>query len=131
MKRKGTLRSRLILYFLSVVMIPFILFISFYLISGDSALESMLSRQAEMLIASDAQSIGSVIEGYRHKLYLAASNQSIQQAIAAGRQPTGDEARDINSTLYTIMSGDTYLAALSIISSDSTFCCSISCPISG
>lgn len=118
MKRKGTLRSRLILYFLSVVMIPFILFISFYLISGDSALESMLSRQAEMLIASDAQSIGSVIEGYRHKLYLAASNQSIQQAIAAGRQPTGDEARDINSTLYTIMSGDTYLAALSIISSD-------------
>ncbi len=118
MKRHTTLRNRLALYFLIVMLVPFVIFISFYTISGSRTLRSIVSDQAQMLIETDAERIKQVIEGYRHKSYLAATAPDIQQMLASGHQPQGDEARGIYSTMYSIMSGDTYLASLSIVSSD-------------
>ena len=95
MKRHTTLRNRLALYFLIVMLVPFVIFISFYTISGSRTLRSIVSDQAQMLIETDAERIKQVIEGYRHKSYLAATAPDIQQMLASGHQPQGDEARGI------------------------------------
>ena len=118
MRIKQTLSKRLILYFLTVMLVPFIIFLSFYILSGEETLTRVLTSQADILIETDAGFIKSVIEDYRHKSYLIATNSRILTAIESGIQPEGDSARAIYSDIYSVMSGDTYLASLSIVSSD-------------
>ena len=118
MKGRTTLSKRLIIYFLTVMIIPFVIFVSSYLITGRETLSKVLDDQAEVMIASDAESMRAVIEEYRHKSYLVSSNALIRSALLSGVQPEGDDARAIYEQLYSIMSGDTYLAALSVVSSD-------------
>lgn len=118
MRGRSTLSRRLILYFLTVMLLPFIIFISFYLISGERTLRRVLDSQAEILIKTDAELLRSVIEEYRHKSYLVATNQNIIDLLRKGVQPQGETARRIYSEIYSIMSGDTYLASLSIVSAN-------------
>ena len=118
MRIKQTLSKRLILYFLTVMFVPFIIFLSFYILSGEETITRVLTSQADILIETDAGFIKSVIEDYRHKSYLIATNSRILTAIESGIQPEGDSARAIYSDIYSVMSGDTYLASLSIVSSD-------------
>ena len=77
MRYRTTLSRRLILYFLIVMLIPFIIFISFYLISGENTLRRILDEQAEMLIDQDAAFLRSVVEEYRHKSYLVTTNERV------------------------------------------------------
>lgn len=118
MRGRSTLSRRLILYFLTVMLLPFIIFISFYLISGERTIRRVLDSQAEILIETDAELLRSVIEEYRHKSYLVATNQNIIDLLRKGVQPQGETARRIYSEIYSIMSGDTYLASLSIVSTN-------------
>lgn len=118
MRGRTTLSRRLILYFLTVMLIPFIIFISFYLISGEKTLKRILDEQAEILIETDAELIKSVVEDYRHKSYLVATNEMVLETLRNGSQPQGNDARTIYSEIYSIMQGDTYLASLSIVSLD-------------
>ncbi|MBO8437052.1 MAG: sensor histidine kinase [Spirochaetes bacterium] len=109
MKRNTTLRKRLMLYFLIVMLLPLFVFLSFYLISGDRTIMHILTEQASLLIDSDAQAAASVVEKYRHKSYQAAQDALIQSMLESGEKPE----RTITS-LYHIMEGDTYLASLTI-----------------
>ncbi len=118
MRRHPTLSGRLSIYFLTVMLVPFVIFISFYLISGERTLQRVLDEQAELLIETDAQHIEDIAEEYRHKSYLVSTNENVRKALASGVQPQGDEARAIYSALYSIMSGDTYRASLALVSSD-------------
>ena len=118
MRYRTTLSRRLILYFLIVMLIPFIIFISFYLISGENTLRRILDEQAEMLIEQDAAFLRSVVEEYRHKSYLVTTNERVIKALSGAVQPIGDDARTMYAELYSIMSGDTYRASLSVVSKD-------------
>ena len=113
MKHSTTLRKRLMLYFLIVMLLPLVVFLSFYIISGDRTIEHILSDQAALLIDSDSQATAGVMEKYRHKSYLAAQDASIQSILRAQTKPQ----RTVSS-LYNIMEGDTYLASLTIWTKD-------------
>ena len=118
MRGRKTLSGRLILYFMTVMLIPLIIFLSFYLLSGERTFRRVLDEQASLLIEGDAAAVQSLIEDYRHKSYLVASNSKVLQALESGKQPENDDARAIYSDIYSIMSGDTYLASLSIVAID-------------
>ncbi len=118
MKHRTTLSQRLIIYFLTVMLVPFVIFVSFYLVIGEKPLRIALDNQAEMLIEAEAENLQSLIDEYRHKSYQAAINGDIRATLESGVQPQGEAARRIYSVIYSIMSGDTYLASLSIVSLD-------------
>ena len=117
-KRRTTLSQRLIIYFLTVMLVPFVIFISFYLVTGERTLRMALDNQAEILIGEDTETLRLLVEDYRHKSYLAASNEEIIRVLESGVQPQGDDSRALYSIIYSIMTGDTYLASLSIVSLD-------------
>ena len=63
MRRKptGTLSGRLIIYFLIVMLVPFILFVSYTLINYDRGIENATRAQAESALEADA--LAGAIEG--------------------------------------------------------------------
>ena len=90
MKHRTTLSQRLIIYFLTVMLVPFVIFVSFYLVIGEKPLRIALDNQAEMLIEAEAENLQSLIDEYRHKSYQAAINGDIRATLESGVQPQGE-----------------------------------------
>lgn len=113
----ATLSGRLIIYFLIVMLVPFILFVSYTLINYDRGIENATRAQAESALEADAEMIASVIQEYRHKAYTLSSSEIINEVLEANDPDiTAASLNRIYEDMYVTMAGDTYKAAASIVS---------------
>ncbi len=110
----ASLFSRLLFNFLIVMLIPIIVLIITYLTLGTNALQTTLKQQSENNILLASQRMQSLIEEYRHKTYLISTDEEIESVIVKKKEQSGL----LFEKLFSIMSGDTYLATASIISKD-------------
>ncbi len=113
-----TLSGRLIIYFLIVMLVPFLLFVSYTIINYNRGIERAMTAQAVSALESDAASISSVIEEYRHKAYTLSSSPIITRVLEENDpEKTARNISSVYETLYVTMAGDTYKASASIVSS--------------
>ena len=113
----ATLSGRLIIYFLIVMLVPFILFVSYTLINYDRGIENATRAQAESALEADAEMIASVIQEYRHKAYTLSSSEIINEVLEANDPDiTAASLNRIYEDMYVTMAGDTYKATASIVS---------------
>ena len=66
-KPTGTLSGRLIIYFLIVMLVPFILVVSYTALNYSRGIEGAVRGQAETALETDAYFIEAEIQEYRHK----------------------------------------------------------------
>jgi two-component system, sensor histidine kinase YesM len=113
----STLFSRLILYFIVVMLIPIILLSIYYIATGKRTLMRNLSEQGDVNIIQAAGQFRNIVESYRHKAYTISINEKIIQELHTD-SPESRSARStgIYEELFRIMRGDTYLASASIVS---------------
>ncbi len=112
-----TLSLRLILYFLCVMFIPFIIFVSYTFLKFNRGMEGALIAQTESALEHDADALSYIIEEYRHKAYMLSSSPLILSILEEDDPESQSHSlRDIYNTLYVTMAGDTYKAIASIVS---------------
>ena len=119
MRRKPTetLSGRLIIYFLIVMIVPFLLFVSYTLVNYTKGIEGALRAQAENALEGDASFIEETIQEYRHKAYLLSSSPVIAPVLEENDpEKAAGKLRDIYEEMYGTMAGDTYKAIASIVS---------------
>ena len=119
MRRKPTetLSGRLIIYFIIVMLIPFILVVSYTILNSSRGIEGAIRGQAETALEADAYFIGDRIQEYRHKAYLLSSSPIIIQVLEDDDpEAARSSLRDIYGEIYGTMAGDTYKATASIVS---------------
>ena len=119
MRRKptGTLSGRLIIYFLIVMLVPFILVVSYTVLNYSRGIEGALRGQAETALEADAYLIESEIQEYRHKAYILSSSPVIISVLEQDDpDATRDNIREVYEEIYGTMAGDTYKAMASIVS---------------
>ena len=115
--RKKTLFTRLFLYFLIVLIVPLGLFATYYALIGGRNQEQHLMDQAAQLAVYDAQQVGIVLESYRHKAYQISTNELVVSILKADAlDANSTSSRDLYQLLFSIMRGDTYLAAAHLVS---------------
>lgn len=117
-ERKFTtsLFSRLLFYFLIVMIVPFILFLTYYFASSDITIENAIRQQAMTLLEKDSTDILTILDEYRHKGYVISSSETIVKLL----EGESDEQmeKDAYNLLYNTMKGDTYLASANVVSED-------------
>ena len=112
-----TLSGRLFIYFLIVMLVPFVLFVSYTLINYSRGIENATRAQAENALRSDAEMISSTIQEYRHKAYELSSSPDISKMLEVNDPDIAAEhLSEIYETMYVTMAGDTYKASASIVS---------------
>lgn len=111
-KRGFPLYIRLLLYFLMVMAVPLLLMTVYYAINGQENVERNLLRQGEASLVSLRGKIADQIEAYRHKAYVLSTNRTVINALE------GNPSQGLYETMFSIMTGDTYLANASIVSLD-------------
>ncbi|NCB01774.1 MAG: HAMP domain-containing protein, partial [Spirochaetia bacterium] len=109
-----SLFSRLLFNLMVVMLIPLFILIVTYLTLGSNALSNTLTQQGKNNIEIASQRMQSLIDEYRHKTYLISTDEEIEQVITKKKEQSGI----LFEKLFTIMSGDTYLATASAISKD-------------
>ncbi|MDD3942399.1 MAG: hypothetical protein PHR90_07975 [Sphaerochaetaceae bacterium] len=72
-----TLFSRLMLFFLVVMLIPVSLLGFSYLAAGRRAVQNNLMEQSQNNIGQVGARLSHVVEGYRHKAYVISTNEDI------------------------------------------------------
>ncbi|NCC65682.1 MAG: sensor histidine kinase, partial [Spirochaetia bacterium] len=114
---KRTLFTRLLLYFLVVLIVPLALFASYYALIGGRNQELHLMEQAKQNAMYDAQQVGSVLESYRHKAYQLSTNELVISILKEDRIETNSQtSRNLYQLLFSTMRGDTYLASAHLVS---------------
>ena len=115
--RFTSLFSRLILYFIIVMLIPITLLSFYYLSTGSRTLMRNLMEQGEMNILQAANRFITVMESYRHKAYTISINPRIIEELQADSpESSSRKSSDIYEELFRLMRGDTYLASASVVS---------------
>lgn len=109
-----SLFSRLMIFFLVVMLIPVSLLGFSYLVRRKNTVANTLTEQSDTNIRWAASRLQQVIEEYRHKAYIISTNPDIIQLIASGSPQLGSTS--IYEQLFSIMHGDTYLATASAVS---------------
>ncbi len=118
MKRlSSSLFARLLFYFLIVMIVPFFLFMVYYLSSSGTNLKNALQIQAESSLQKDANQIGMVLEEYRHKCYQISIDPAVISAVEKDAGIADDEEiKNIYNVLFSTMRSDTYRASANIVS---------------
>ena len=119
MRRKptGTLSGRLIIYFLIVMLVPFILVVSYTALNYSRGIEGAVRGQAETALEADAYFIEAEIQEYRHKAYMLSSSPVIVRVLEQDDPEVSRESiREVYEEIYGTMAGDTYKATASIVS---------------
>ena len=119
MRRKptGTLSGRLIIYFLIVMLVPFILVVSYTALNYSRGIEGAVRGQAETALETDAYFIEAEIQEYRHKAYMLSSSPVIVRVLEQDDPEVSRESiREVYEEIYGTMAGDTYKATASIVS---------------
>ena len=112
-----TLSGRLIIYFLVVMLVPFLLFVSYTLMNYNRGIENATTAQAESALEADAEMIASEIQEYRHKAYTLSSSEIITEVLEANDPDiAAEKLNEIYEVMYVTMAGDTYKASASIVS---------------
>ncbi|MFA6732839.1 MAG: sensor histidine kinase [Sphaerochaeta sp.] len=115
--RTKTLFSRLLLYFLIVLIIPLGLFSAYYALIGGRNQERYLQNQTMNLVYNDAAKVADILESYRHKAYQLSTNPLVVKIMEDDEVvPNSDESRDLYQLLFSTMKGDTYLASANLVS---------------
>ena len=110
----SSLFARLLVYFLIVMLIPFIILVFSYITIGSNVLRNTLTTQSENTIVLASARMQSLIDEYRHKTYLISTDGEVKEVITEKKDASGA----LYEELFSIMSGDTYLATASAISKD-------------
>ena len=111
-----SLFTRLMLFFLIVMLIPVLLLAFAYMTTGARSLENNLSEQGDSSIKITAHQLQTIIESYRHKAYSLSVDDTIRNLVATD-DPDGTESfTTMYERLFSIMRGDTYLATASVVS---------------
>lgn len=112
-----TLFSRLLLYFLIVLIVPLGLFSAYYALIGGRNQERYLKNQTMNLVYNDATKVADILESYRHKAYQLSTHPLVVQIMEEDMLlPNTDESRDLYQLLFSTMKGDTYLASANLVS---------------
>ena len=105
--------TRLLIYFLIVMLIPMILIAFYFSAVAREDVTSNVKKEAQLYIGQSADSVSSTIEEYRHKAYLLSTNESVENAV---REPGNADYRSIAfQQMFSIMQGDSSLATGSVI----------------
>jgi two-component system sensor histidine kinase YesM len=113
-----TLFSRLMLFFLVVMLIPVSLLGFSYLAAGRRAVQNNLMEQSQNNIGQVGARLSHVVEGYRHKAYAISTNEDIVRLLQQeGSDSSQTKISGIYEQLFSIMKGDTYMATASVVSS--------------
>ena len=114
---KTSLFSRLLTYFIIVMLIPVGFFVVYYVSWGDKNLLRSLKQQASLSIKRDSADLAEVLESYRHKAYLISTDPMTINILKQDNPQTDSlEARNMYIKLFNIMKGDTYLAFAHMVS---------------
>ena len=112
-----SLFSRLMFFFLVVMLIPVSVLGFSYLTTGRHAIINNLSGQSETNLERAALRLTQLIEGYRHKAYTISTNEDIIAVLENDEPQSMQQGMTrIYEQLFSIMKGDTYLATASIVS---------------
>ncbi|AEV28867.1 HAMP domain-containing protein,histidine kinase [Sphaerochaeta pleomorpha str. Grapes] len=115
-KRKS-LFTKLFSNFMVVLIIPLGLFASYYTLNGDRNQARYLKGQTSTIVKSDADTLSSVIEAYRHKAYLLSTDPLVISILQEDSlDANSPSSRKLYQLLFDVMKGDTYLASTHIIS---------------
>ena len=116
-KTGAPLSRKLIFYFMIVMLAPFVLFVSYTLITFTEGTSGMIRAEAETALSADAAELGAIIDEYRHKAYSLSTSPTIRRVLYSDTpESTEEDIRRIYEEMYATMSGDTYKAAASIVS---------------
>ncbi len=96
------------------MLIPLIILVFSYLALGSNVLRNTLTTQSENTIALASNRMQSLIDEYRYKTYLISTDEEVKEVIIEKKEASGP----LYEKLFSIMSGDTYLATASAISKD-------------
>lgn len=116
-KRSWSLFSRLLMYFIIIMLIPLSIAMAYYYFAASRAMLSTVKAQSESAIAIDGETIASVLESYRHKAYEISTDELLVSLMEKGSAEPS-ELTEIYRQLFSVMSGDTYLASANIVSLD-------------
>ncbi len=111
-----SLFTRLMLFFLIVMLIPVLLLAFAYMTTGARSLENNLSEQGDSSIKITAHQLQTIIESYRHKAYSLSVDDTIRNLVATDNPDRTESFTTMYERLFSIMRGDTYLATASVVS---------------
>ena len=115
-KTMKSLFSRLMLFFLVVMLVPVSLLAFAYITAGNRALENNLAEQGDINIRGAAVRMQQLIEEYRHKAYTISVEELVVDLLEQDSFEGTTSMNQLYERLFTIMKGDTYLATASVVS---------------
>jgi len=113
-----SLFSRLMIFFMIVMLVPVLLLAFAYFVTGSKSIENNLSERGLNDIRISASRMVALIEVYRHKAYSISVDDSITSLVQQDEE-MAESAGKLNSVyerMFSIMRGDTYLATASVVS---------------
>lgn len=115
-KKENGLRMffRLLIYFLIILILPLIGLGLYFTFQGEFKVLSSLQENAKQHIVVPTKELSEKIEEYRHKIYTFSTSQNLIDILDGET----DFGKEIYSTMYSIMEGDTYLATVTAVSLD-------------
>lgn len=118
--RSSSLYSRLLIYFIIIMLIPLFIFMMYWQIVSQRSLTNSIKSQAESQIQMDGRLLQDFLEDYRHKTYEIATDPYLIEVIGKESQER-DEIGALYSMLFSTMRDETYKAAAHITSTDGFF----------
>lgn len=118
-RRFTSLFSRLLLYFLVVMMVPILLLSFYYSVIGSKTMTESLRTQAEDSMSRLGKRFADTLEEYRHKAYVLSTTPEIIDLMKADtkiEQESSRSSTDIYTTLFSIMKGVQNNASAIIVS---------------
>ncbi|MDC7246518.1 MAG: sensor histidine kinase [Sphaerochaetaceae bacterium] len=112
--KNSSLFTRLFLSFFFVMLIPLFFLAVAHIALGNNALHNTLVQQSENNIDIAGERMQHLIDDYRHKAYQISTDDQIRSVVRHQKVSGGE----IFERLFSIMSGDTYLATASVVSKD-------------
>lgn len=110
-----TIFTRLLVYFLAVMLIPLLILIMAYLYYSDNNIYKIIKNQSIKAIEKDTANLSDIIFRYRHKAYVLAEDFEIINALETDTL-TAESLKTIYSLIFSQTGGDNNLAQISIVS---------------
>lgn len=110
-----TIFTRLLFYFLAVMLIPLLILIMAYLYYSDNNIYKIIENQSIKAVEKDTSNLYDTISRYRHKAFILAQDTEIITALENDAL-TPDSLKRIYSLLFSQSGGDNNEAQISIVS---------------
>mgnify|MGYP004699950221 CR=1 FL=1 len=114
-KGKTNVFTRLIIYFMVVMIIPLLILISTMLYYNNSNITKLFEEQAITALDANAREIEDIFENYRHRIYALSKSEAIISILKADSN-SSEYSRAAYSALFSAMEGSQSLAEASIVS---------------